>query len=303
VHTHGSKPGVLGRLAAWRAKVPVIVHTYHGHVFHSYFSRPVSAAIVLLERWLAKRTSLLLAINQKLKSELEDTYHIAPAGKIVLNRLGVEWEKLQDLDGSQRSAFRSAWQLADEEIAVAIVGRLVPVKQQGLFIQMAEHLLQQAAACRFRFFIVGDGEEKSRLMHQVLQNGRSCRTTQAEAPADFTFTSWQTQMSGLLAGMDIVVLTSLNEGTPVSILEAMAAAKPVVSTPVGGIPELFREARFGCTGELPADLAAPILELAQNSRYRAEQGKAGAAYIKTHLSIASQAASLAAVFRQQLAAS
>lgn len=300
VHTHGSKPGALGRLAAWQAGVPVIVHTYHGHVFHSYFSKPVSGAIIWLERWLAKRTSLLLAINQKLKTELEITYRIAPAEKIVLNRLGVQAELLQDTDGSLRSFFRSQWQLEENEMAVAIVGRLVQVKQHRLFLQMALQLLTKQHAKKYRFFIVGDGEEKGRLLELVRQSGSSLRSSQTESPADFTFTSWQTNMGTVLSGIDILVLTSLNEGTPVSILEAMGAGKPVVATPVGGIPELFLEAGVGFTATTAEELANAVHKLAMDPELRAQQGSLGASYIQHHLSISSQAAALSAIFQHQL---
>lgn len=300
VHTHGSKPGVLGRIAAWKAGVPVVVHTFHGHVFHSYFSRPVSRVIVFLERWLARHTHILLAINQKLKAELEEVYHIASSEKIMLNPLGIEYERLQNIDAAVRNDFRAQWQLQPNETAVAIIGRLVPVKQHQLFVEMADLLLNREADRNFRFFIIGDGEEKTRIMHLIQQYGRTYRTSTDEAPADFTFTSWQTDIRNSLAGIDLLVLTSLNEGTPVSILEAMAAAKPVVATPVGGIPELFRESGAGLTGATAEELAQQVQKVLNDSTLQKNQLEMGVTFIKRHRSISLQAKALAAIFRKHL---
>ena len=107
-------------------------------------------------------------------------------------------------------------------------------------------------------------------------------------------------MGAVLSGIDILVLTSLNEGTPVSILEAMGAGKPVVATPVGGIPELFQEAGVGFTASTAEELANAVHKLALDPELRAQQGNSGASYIQLHLSISSQAAALSAIFQHQL---
>ena len=106
IHTHGAKPGVLGRLAAWQCKVPVIIHTFHGHVFHSYFNQVTSKGIVWVEQILAKISTVIIAINQKLEHELIREYRITEAKKIKLIRLGVNTESFTDPDGIKRNLFR-----------------------------------------------------------------------------------------------------------------------------------------------------------------------------------------------------
>lgn len=247
IHTHGAKPGVLGRLAAWRAGVPVVLHTFHGHVFHSYFSPFISKRIIWIEKMLAKVSTAVIAINQKLKEELLNEYRIAGAEKMKLIRLGVETEKFQDVDGEKRKKFRIEFFLTGDELAIGIIGRLVPVKQHTLFIEIAERLIQQSTKIKLKFFIVGDGAEKNNLIKLLRQKKLSF--TQAgsafDQAAHFVFTSWRNDMDTVYAGLDIVMLTSLNEGTPVSIMEAMSAEKPVVSTRVGGVAELIETGKTG----------------------------------------------------------
>ena len=241
VHTHGAKPGVLGRLAAHRSKVPVVIHTFHGHVFHSYFSSFISGLIVRIERWLAGYSTALIAINQTLQRELINHYRIAAAEKIKLIRLGIETNRYLDSDGQKRNQFRSEFGLPDDAIAIGIVGRLVPVKQHRLFIEVAEEILRtHAATKKLRFFIVGDGTEK-KMLQEILSAKQLAYSTTADGSSEnspFVFTSWRTDMDRVFAGLDIVMLTSLNEGTPVSLMEAMAAGKPIVSTSanISGLP-------------------------------------------------------------------
>ena len=258
VHTHGTKPGVLGRIAAHRCKVPVIVHTFHGHVFHSYFSTFVSNCIVQIERWLSRYSTALIAISDVLKNELVHSYRIAPAEKVKLVRLGIDTAAFQDNDGVKRQQFRNEFHLSAETKAIGIAGRLVPIKQHRLFIDTAVALLQQQVHLpRMQFFIIGDGAEKQPLQQYIEQKGYSwqaaAETTCIAAP--FVFTSWRTDMDLVFAGLDIVLLTSLNEGTPISIMEAMAAGKPVVSTNVGGVAELVSASKTGFLGNTANELA------------------------------------------------
>ncbi|HMO33465.1 MAG TPA: glycosyltransferase [Lacibacter sp.] len=299
VHTHGSKPGLLGRLAAHRSGVPVIVHTFHGHVFEGYFGPLITDAIVRLERWLARRTTALIAINDQLQHDLTQHYRVAPFEQVYLNRLGIEWERMQDSAGTLRQEFRQEMQLQEEETAVTIIGRLVPVKQHKLFVELAQQVLQKKTAGQaFRFFIVGDGEGKAGLQELLRQKRLSYEEPgpSFRSEASFVFTSWRTDMQRVLAGTDILVLTSLNEGTPVSILEALAAARPVVATGVGGIPELLHRSGggFACTDA--AEMVQHLLRLAAHPEERQERGRRGSLFIKASLSINKQAEGLAQLY-------
>ena len=273
IHTHGAKPGVLGRLAAWQCKVPIIIHTFHGHVFHSYFNQVTSKGIVWVEQILAKISTVIIAINQKLEHELIREYRITEAKKIKLIRLGVNTESFTDPDGIKRNLFRKEFQLHDDEMAIGIIGRLVPVKQHRLFIEVAEKLIQSTKGKqRLKFFIVGDGSEKNNIIQQL--QGKEISFTIGGSAFDqtarFIFTSWRNNMDQVYAGLDIIMLTSLNEGTPVSVMEAMAAGKPVVSTDAGGIAELIDTGKTGFIGKSSIELKDAALLLIEMPELRKE---------------------------------
>lgn len=301
IHTHGSKPGVLARIAAWQLKVPVIVHTYHGHVFHSYFNPFISSFIVRMERWLAKRSSFVIAINERLKHELEHVYKIAPSSKIILNRLGIDAEKMNDENGTKAAAFRREFKMDASQIAIGIIGRLAPVKNHGVFIELAAALLNKKQFA-LKFFIVGDGDEKPKLEQKLKQSGISYTNAGAlynpEAPV--VFTSWRRDLDVVLSGLNLVVLTSLNEGTPVSIMEAMAAGKPVIASNVGGIAELFETNKNGWLYEDASLLPEKCLELIQNPEISISIGSNAKAYAMNHLSLQNQATLLTKAYLSAL---
>lgn len=279
VHTHGAKPGVLGRIAAHRSKVPVIVHTFHGHVFHSYFSATISAFIVRIERWLAKTSSAIVAISEKLKNELIHDYKIAEAEKVRLIRLGIDTGSFQDENGMKRTEFREEFHLREETVAVGIAGRLVPVKNHRLFIEAATQFIkEQNGRTNVKFFLIGDGTEKQKIQDLIHQKNFLFTTTRAgyNSQAPFVFTSWRKDMDAVYAGLDIVMLTSLNEGTPVSIMEAMAAGKPVLSTNVGGVAELIRHKQTGMLASTAAELSTGLSELVGSKSMRLQFGTAAA---------------------------
>jgi glycosyltransferase involved in cell wall biosynthesis len=305
VHTHGTKPGVLGRLAAHRCKVPVVVHTFHGHVFHSYFSSFVSACIVQIERWLARYSTALIAISEVLQQELVHTYRIATADKVKLVRLGIDTALFHDQSGHKRRQFRTAFQLQDHTKAIGIAGRLVPIKQHRLFIDTAIALLQQQAYLpELQFFIIGDGAEKQPLQHYIEQKGYSWQAA-AEATsltAPFVFTSWRTDMDVVFAGLDIVLLTSLNEGTPVSIMEAMAAGKPVISTNVGGIAELVVADETGFFGSTAEALSTKVRLLLEQPALADRMGQKAAKTAEDRFSHTTEFVELSGLYNSLLSA-
>jgi glycosyltransferase involved in cell wall biosynthesis len=279
VHTHGAKPGVLGRVAAHRSKVPVIVHTFHGHVFHSYFSGFISNLIVRIEQWLAGFSSAIVAISNILKDDLEHKYKIAAANKLQLIRLGIDTTQFHDEDGSKRTSFRNEFNLTNDTIAIGIVGRLVPVKNHRLFIETAAQVLKaKGKDYKLRFFIIGDGTGRTSL--QELIRSKHLEFTDAgskdHSNANFIFTSWRKEMDAVYAGLDIIMLTSLNEGTPVSIMEAMAAGKPVLSTNVGGISELINNGQTGLLASTEKELVAGLTSLIENTPLRKQLSTAAA---------------------------
>ncbi len=282
VHTHAAKSGTIGRLAASACKVPVVVHTFHGHVFHSYFSKWKSNAFINIERYLARKSTGIIAISDIQKKELGDIYRICPPNKIQVIPLGLDLDRFEDSLGRKRAFFRSQYEIAADEIAVGIIGRIVPVKNHSLFVAAAAAVLKKTQK-KVRFIIIGDGDMRPQMEAEFRQAyvdyayyPQEKRATQALC------TSWQTEMDVVLAGLDIVVLTSHNEGTPLSLIEAQAAGKPVVSTRVGGVADVVLDGRSGfITPPGNAGLfAASLLQLIEDSSLRNAFGHIGESHVK-----------------------
>ena len=135
VHTHAAKAGAVGRLAAAHEGVPVIVHTFHGHVFHSYFSPAKTRVFLEIERYLAKRTTKIVTLSEIQKNELSNLYKVAPAERFEIIPLGFDLEKFEIGQDEKRKKFRQQYNIGDDEIAIGIVGRLVSIKNHKLFLQ------------------------------------------------------------------------------------------------------------------------------------------------------------------------
>ncbi|MAY84841.1 MAG: hypothetical protein CMP59_11980 [Flavobacteriales bacterium] len=236
IHTHASKAGAIGRSAGIAYGKAKMVHTFHGHVFHSYFGRFKSSLYKNIERVLALKTDKIVAISERQKLELSRRYRICNASKIEVIPLGFELEKFREDQAAKRKAFRDEFLLEDDEIAVGIIGRLVPIKNHKLFIDAFKHSLENSNQ-KVRGFIVGDGLERESLKAYSASLGIDYVNGDVSQmrKASLHFTSWIKGIDTVTAGLDIVALTSLNEGTPVSLIEAQAAGKPIITTKVGGV--------------------------------------------------------------------
>ncbi len=258
VHTHMAKAGAIGRVAARVAGVPVVVHTYHGHVFHSYFDSFRTTAYLAAERLLAHLSDRLVAVGERQRAEIA-AYGIGDERKLVALPLGLELEPF--LEPIPRGALRRALGLPEQTPLIGIVARLVPVKAHETFLQAAALVRDEHPDARFA--IVGDGECRAAL---------EARARALGLDGVLHFLGWRRDLPGVYADLDVVCLSSLNEGSPVALIEAMAAARPVVATAVGGVPEVVRD---GISGLLvpPRDaraMAAAIGEiLAAPERARA----------------------------------
>jgi glycosyltransferase involved in cell wall biosynthesis len=282
VHTHASKAGFLGRYAAINNKVPVIVHTFHGHIFHSYFNKYKTRFFKNIERTLAKNTSKIIAISNKQLYELADIHQIAPKEKFAVIPLGFDLERFQNHYDTKRDSFRKEYNLSENEIAISIIGRLVPVKNHRFFIDSIKYAKEHTNK-KIRAFIVGDGDLLYDLKEYVNRIGLSYSTTDnKKQQTDICFTSWIKDADYVFAGSDIVALTSLNEGTPVSLIEAQAANKPIICTSVGGIEDVVMS---GTTALLsPTNEIIPFSEnlckLITNDKLRLEMGQSGYDFVK-----------------------
>jgi glycosyltransferase involved in cell wall biosynthesis len=243
VHTHAAKAGTLGRLAAYELNVPVIVHTFHGHVFHSYFGKMKTGFYKIIERYLAKKSDCIIAISERQKYELSAIHKICSPDKIKVIPLGFDLSRFNENLDSNRKKFREEYGIKDDEIIITIIGRLVPVKNHALFLRAIKFVKQNTTE-KIRAFIVGDGEERENIENMCLDLELSF-SNQKKSLSDLTFTSWIKNVEFVCAGSDIIALTSFNEGTPVSLIEAQASNRPVVSTKVGGIENIIIEGKTG----------------------------------------------------------
>ncbi|MPZ76987.1 MAG: glycosyltransferase [Deltaproteobacteria bacterium] len=262
VHTHTAKAGFLGRIAARMAGVPVVVHTFHGHVLHGYYGPAKSRLLRLMEKSLSSCTDRLLTVSEEVKKELV-AYGVAKAEQISVIPLGFDLEPFIN-SHAHRDEFRRELGFGREAKLVGIVGRLFPIKNHALFLESAARISANDSAARF--VIVGDGELRPTLEERARDLGIADR---------IVFTGWRRDLPRICADLNVLVVSSDNEGTPVSAIEAMASSCPVVATRVGGLPDLIRD---HITGRLvaPRDaaaLACAVTDLLQRPETANELGR------------------------------
>ncbi len=241
VHTHAAKAGTLGRIAAWNNDVPVIIHTFHGHVFHSYFGPLKTKLFIGIEKMLSSISTGIIAISDEQKKDLCEKYCVSKSAKTHIVPLGFDLERFAQNKDIKRQDFRKKYHLKDETIAVGIIGRLVPVKNHTLFINAWKNI-SSPYGDKAHAFIIGDGEDRLKIESLCNELGILFNTPDNKVDgANLTFTSWIKEVDWAMAGLDIIALTSFNEGTPVSLIEAQAAGKPILSTNVGGLSNAVLE--------------------------------------------------------------
>jgi glycosyltransferase involved in cell wall biosynthesis len=264
VHTHSAKAGTLGRLAAKLAGVPVIIHTFHGHLFRGYFGSLKTRLVILTERLLSLISSKIIAVTQSQKEELF-RYKIAPWGKLVSIPLGLELDFLQKVE-ADKGKLRTELGLAANCPLIGSIARLVPVKGHSYLLRAAKKVI--AAVPESRFLIVGDGMLRGELENQARSLG---------IEDNVIFCGFRRDLSKIYADLDVVVLTSLNEGLPVAVIEAMASQKPVVAYDVGGVKDLIESGVNGISlpfGEIDK-LSESIVYLLRNPEERERLGHKG----------------------------
>jgi glycosyltransferase involved in cell wall biosynthesis len=284
VHTHASKAGAIGRLAAIKQNVPVIVHTFHGHVFESYFGPLKTSMYKNIERYLAKNSSRIIAISESQKNDLTRRFQICSEEKVSVIPLGFDLSRFRENMEEKRLMFRQKYKLMDDEIAIGIIGRLVPIKNHSMFLE-ALKMIQGKTSKKVRAFIVGDGEMREILKQKAIHLGIDYINGLGEYnPATLTFTSWITEMDYVNAGLDIIALTSLNEGTPVSLIEAQAAGKSIVTTNVGGVEDAVVPLETALLAEKSntSDFADKLLMLIQDDDLRARIASNGWEHVKNN---------------------
>jgi glycosyltransferase involved in cell wall biosynthesis len=250
VHTHAAKAGFVGRTAAWMAGVPVIVHTFHGHVFKGYFSPTKTRFFIELERLTARMSDSIITLSEGLRRELAEEYRITRKGRITVLPLGLDLGVFTKME-RKTGVFRQEQGIPADAPLIGIVGRITPIKNHALFLKAAVEIRKQIPNARF--VIVGDGEIRAEIEALVDQLGLR------EA---VTFTGWQKDLAHIYSDLDVLVISSINEGTPVTVIEGLAACCPVVATAVGGVPDLLDQGKLGrlVKDQTPEALAKGILD-------------------------------------------
>jgi glycosyltransferase involved in cell wall biosynthesis len=268
VHTHTSQAGFFGRRAAFAERVPVIAHTYHGHVLSDYYSKPVSAVIRHLEMRLARRTDTLFAVSESCRSELHGLG--VGAGRIEVLPPAVD---VAPFARASRAAARSALDLAPGDFAIGMVGRLVPIKRPEWFVQLVAQL--GSAMPGVRGFVFGDGPLAGELASQIASQISSQTTSQGRngAGGRLELRGATAAVERYLAGLDALVLCSRREGCPLVALEAFAAGVPVIGFDVPGVRDVL--GAWGAGLSVPeasgvAGLAAAARRLARESGLAAD---------------------------------
>ena len=288
LHTHATKAGLLGRLAS-RGRPWPLVHTFHGHVLEGYFSKPVSSALTWSERMLAASTSKILAVSERTREDLL-RLKVAPAHKLAVVTPGVALDELLGLDlveASAGAAFRERCGCVEGEVLVVVVGRLASVKRP--LVALEAFCRAASREPRLRLAFVGDGAERTALEASLAELPSALRER-------VTLQGAMASMLPVLAGADLVLLSSRSEGMPVALIEAAAAAVPVVATPVGGVPELVVHGETGRLAEDAVGLGLSLVELARHEHLRRSMGLAARGRVRVRHSGAALADRLESVY-------
>ncbi len=296
VHTHKAKAGTVGRVAtlAYRWLTPTalrlrprdcrIVHTYHGHIFHSYHGPLATRLFIAIERILARfATDVIVTLSESQRRDIVERYRIAPADKVRVVPLGID---LDELDG-RPTGLRDALEVPPDGTLIGTVGRLCDVKDQATFLEAAACLRRDTPTARF--VVVGDGERR-RPLEELARR--------LELRGVLTFLGFRDDVPRLYPDLDVVALTSLNEGTPVTLLEAMGSRRAVVATDVGGVADIMGRRRgvedgvavwdHGLTvpSRDPVAFARALRLLIERPALRHEMGARGRTFVESRMSTA-----------------
>ncbi|HCX29932.1 MAG TPA: hypothetical protein DHU55_09230 [Blastocatellia bacterium] len=304
VHTHTAKAGTVGRAAGllYRWLTPrvflghprpcVFVHTYHGHIFHSYYGPLKTRLFLTIEKVLARlATDRVVVVSEQQRREINEQFGVGRADRFAVIPLGLDTTTFTDW-ASRGASFRAELAVKPDDILVGIVGRLTEIKNHQLFLRAAAEFKTRflsATGESVRFVVIGDGA----LRNELEQQARSLSLV-----PDITFVGSRRDLENFYPALDIVALTSLNEGTPLTLIEAMANARPVISTAVGGVVDLLgdpisrnSDASFvicergvSVPANDPSAFAAGLARLVADEQLRREIGVRGLQFVAGHYS-------------------
>jgi glycosyltransferase involved in cell wall biosynthesis len=320
IHTHTAKAGTVGRVAGfcyrWLTPAALVgrprpvrfVHTYHGHIFHSYYGRWKTRLFLTIEKLLALlATDCIVVISPQQYSEIHEQFGVGRARQFAVVPLGLDLNVFADW-AARRTTARAAFGVNDEDtLLVGIVGRLTEIKHHALFLEAAARckaqLAEQSAATataapRVRFVVIGDGHLRASLERQARELGLA---------ADVVFTGTRDDPENFYPALDVVALTSRNEGTPLTLIEALANARAVCATAVGGVVDLLGPPVEAVDGPAevvsssapfvvcergvrvrpddPAAFSAALLHLLGAAGLRRDLGARGREYVARHYTV------------------
>lgn len=302
IHTHTAKAGALGRVAGFlyrwltpsalvgRPRRVRFVHTYHGHVFHNYYNGTKTFVFLTIERILARlATDRILVLSEQQRREIHEEFGVGEESQFRIVPLGVDLRQFAD-SATRRDVFRRELKVAPDEILIGIIGRLTEVKNHALFLQVAKLWREQQkdGAPKVRFVVIGDGNLREMLETAARKMGLT--------NDELVFVGERKDTELFYPALDIVALTSLNEGTPLTLIEAMANARPVISTAVGGVVDLLGAQQTNAVDfeiaprgiAVPTDDADVFLRaltiLIEDKNLRDETGRRGFEYVTAHYS-------------------
>lgn len=310
IHTHTAKAGTVGRVAAFiyrwftpgtligRPRNVKVVHTFHGHVFHSYYGKLKTRLFLVIERVLAAvATDRIVVISQQQMNEIHTRFGVGKKSQFTVIPLGIELKTLT-ATSQKRDAARTTFGVNGSDIVIGFTGRLTEIKNIPLLLRAAKECGNHA---NFRFVIIGDGSLRIEL--ESLADALGIRK-------NITFLGNREDVSELLPGFDIIALTSKNEGTPLSLIEAMAAGVPVVSTAVGGVVDLlggvveqfdgFAQCERGVAviEQTPEFIANGLIFLAKNERLRESFSNTGVEFTRSNYSVERLTSDLSSLYRK-----
>lgn len=306
IHTHTAKAGTVGRLAGflyrWLAwKNVKIVHTFHGHIFHSYYGNLKTKIFLIIEKALARvATDKIVVISRQQYEEIHGRFGVGKKDQFQIIPLGIDLETFADWR-AKRSILRREVGATDSDILIGLVGRLTEVKNHSLFLKVVKIWQEEAKMPSVKFVIIGDGHLREPLESEAAALGieKSVRFLGNRNDTDVFY-----------AGLDIIALTSLNEGTPLSLIEAMANEKPVISTVVGGVKDLLgevseqkdgfqvRERGVSVVSGEAENFYKGLLYLANNDKIRETFGQNGKRFVEINYGKARLTADIKNLYRE-----
>lgn len=295
IHTHTAKAGTVGRAAGFlyrwltwgtllgKPRRLRIVHTFHGHIFHSYYGKAKTQVFIIIEKLLARFASdKIIVISAQQFREIHEEFGVGKREQFEIIPLGIDLETFSD-GHSKQMVLREEIGAADDELLVGIVGRLTEVKNHSLFLKAAKLCREKPDAPKMRFLIIGDGH----LREEIEREAQTLGIKDLVA-----FLGNRNDTDVFYSGLDLVALTSLNEGTPLSLIEAMACEKAVISTQVGGVADLLGDVKekkgnfqicergIAVASEDAESFADGLIHLANDASLRAALGGEGKTFVE-----------------------